>query len=209
MVEALILDLDGVIIWRPGYQTKATADYRKEGPNIYIPPSHVLDLDQQIVSKSLNLKDAGAFVWHHMRWVYPDVAKTLKQIEGVPIFGNTGRFDHRTWRYMTELFLRMGGIPVGTFQEIHYRPKGIGTLDSKIAFVGHKLKTYNQVRVIDDNPADLLPILNQFGNRVEGVLMEDYSTDFLLSEVNMEDYPTMRKVKRFRQAVQDLIPEAA
>ena len=208
-VEALILDLDGVVLWRPGYQTKATSDYKKEGVGIYTPPPRILDLNQEIIRGKLSFKDHASFVWHHMRFVYPDVAKAIQQVEGVDIFGNTGRFDHGVWRWMTETYLRMGGIPEGTFQEIHYRPKGIGTIDSKIAYVGDRLKRYNRVRVVDDNPADLLPILNQFGDRVEGVLMEDWSTDFLLADIKGEEYPNLRVAKRFREGVQDLIPRAA
>lgn len=208
-VQALILDLDGVVIWRPPYQKDATANYRKEGLNIYTPPQDISNLKRQICNQKLSLKDWGFFLFHTMRFVYPDVADTLPQIKWVEKFGSTGRFDNPSWVWLTELQLKLGRIPPSTFCEIHYRPKGISTRDSKLGYAGEILKMYQKIRVVDDNPADLLPILRKFGDRVDGVLIEDRSTNYLLAEIDRRDYPTLRVVPRFRDSVQDLLRQAA
>lgn len=203
-IEALILDLDGVVISRPPYQVKATADYKKVGLKIYEPPQNLPRLDELTRGKHLNPSDAASFTGHLLRWVYPDVAKTLPQVNEVPIFGNTGRFDHPAWIGMTKLWLRLGGLPSDVFEDIHFKPKGMRSTDSKIIYEAELLKRYKRIRLLDDNPADLLPALRTFGDRAEGVLVADRSTDFLMANVDLADYPTLRIVSRFRDGIQDL-----
>lgn len=207
-IEALILDLDGVVISRPPYQLRATIDYKREGLMIYDPPTSIMSLKEGITREKLSLGNWAAFPGHMGRWVYPDVAKALPQIRReVDILGNTGRYDDPRWVWMTRLWLRLGGIPHDLFKDIHFRPKGMKTRDSKISYEAHLLEKYKRIRIVDDNPADLLPALRLFGDRVEGVLIEDRSTEFLMAEVDMRDYPNLMVVSRFRDGVQDLLPK--
>ncbi|MBU1000082.1 hypothetical protein KKE78_01630 [Patescibacteria group bacterium] len=206
-VEALVLDLDGVVILRPPYQAKATADYKRQGLELYAAPTNLVQITREIRQSGLGLGELGAFVFNTMRWVYPDVSRSLSQIKGIDIYGNTGRSNKEAWVAMTKWQLRMGGVE-DRFQDVFFKPKDVETRDSKLGNVAFLLERYSRVRCVDDNPADLLPILNKFPEQVEGVLMEDRSTKQLLARVDRKHYPNLTVVSRFRDGVQDLILQA-
>ncbi len=206
-VEALVLDLDGVVILRPPYQAKATGDYKKQSLDLYTPPTNMVQVTREIRRERLGVSEIGAFVFNTMRWVYPDVSRTLPQVKNVDIYGNTGRSNKTLWVAMTRWQLRMGGVEA-EFEDIFFKPKGVKTRDSKLGNVAFLLERYGRVRCVDDNPADLLPILNKFPDEVDRVLVQDRSTKQLLADVNLRDYPNLRVVSRFRDGVQDLIPHA-
>lgn len=205
-VEALVLDLDGVVIFRLPWQAKAERDYGKKGCGLYVPPTDIPQIAREIRHEGLGVVEVGSFVFNTMRCVFPDVSRVLPQIEDMDVYGNTGRSNKASWVAMTRWQLRMGGVE-GCFQDIFFKPKGTTTAGSKLGNVAYLLEKYRVVRCVDDNPADLLPILNKFPDRVEGVLVRDRSTDLLLAGIDIKSYPNFRVVSKFRDAVGDLLPQ--
>lgn len=204
---ALALDLDGVLIWRPiPFQLSATIRRLRHGTAIFDPPQKLPEKTGfGIYHISPTPMERLSLLWHQPRFVYPGVAENMLNIKNVDIYGNTGRLGRSHWNRLTRAQLERAFI-MGRFKDIFFRPEGISTKESKLLAVDFLLELgYARVRCIDDNPADLLPICKRFPSLVDGVLISDWSTKFLLRGVDLKEIPNFYVVRTFHEAVSDLL----
>lgn len=197
---ALILDIDGVVLRRFPFQFKAVLWLILNGPRIYLPPREVPTPSYEEYTKRLSIPERIFFLAHLNRTLMPGVLKTIPEAaECWDIYGNTGRPRRREFLDLTKNSLEAGGV-LGNFEEIFYKPPGVRTRDSKMSFVGYLSEIYEQIKYLDDNPADALPIARAFPN-IDVRLMQDWSTGFLLNGVDRCDFPNVTLESNFRDAV--------
>lgn len=199
--EALSLDLDGPVIWRIiPIQSEAIRKYRKYGPAIYSAPASIPPTPKYNGNRPLRPDEIPNLFAHSIRFVYPDAGKALLELEGVEVFGNTGRPDQKAWIEITKGTLQRGRV-LGRFANVFHKPSGLHTMESKLANVALLRQHCGRVAHIDDNPADALPIAAMFPD-VAVRLVRDLSTDFLLSGILLErDFPNVKVVSSLREAL--------
>lgn len=204
---ALSLDLDGVVCWRPPFQTKAVRDYFKSGPDIYIPPPFIPVIPRELRRKIRNepitrKKELIDLFLARTHFVFHGVKKTLLNLDDVDIYGNTGRPNKKAWVDLTLEKLKRAEI-LDKFTDILFRPNGYTTMLSKIAGVSELRELYRQVIHVDDNPEDALPIAARFPD-VQVVIVQDLTTGLLFSRVEMEKFPNVRRVAVFKDVLKSL-----
>lgn len=202
--EALSLDLDGPVIWKIiPIQSTAIREYGKYGPAIYSAPASIPPTPKYNDNRLLKPGEIFILFAHSIRFVYPDARRSLQELQEVEVFGNTGRPDQKAWRWITKGTLQRGKV-LGRFANVFHKPSGLHTMESKLANVALLRQHYGRVTHVDDNPADALPIAAKFKD-VEVRLVRDFSTDFLLSKIYLEnDYPNVKVVSTLREALESL-----
>lgn len=199
--EALSLDLDGPVIWRIiPIQSKAIREYGKHGPAIYSAPAALPPTPKYNGDRPLRPGEIPNIFAHSIRFVYPDASRALQELPEIEVYGNTGRPDQKTWRVITKDTLQRGKI-LRRFASVFHKPSGLHTMESKLANVALLRQHYSRVAHVDDNPADALPIAAMFPD-VAVRIVEDWSTDYLLSGVYLEkDFPNVKVVSSLREAL--------
>lgn len=200
--RAVSFDLDGVVIYRPPVQLKATRDKFISRTRIDLPPSSIPVLDRTPHNGHL---EHVSYFFHALRFVYPEARRillNLQDLQDIDIYGNTGRPNQPEWIDMTKGSLRRGQT-LDYFTDIFFKPQRVSTTVSKIEAVGRLRTLYSRVFHLDDNPANALPMAATFPD-VQVVLVKDWSTRLLMQGVNKDDFPNLHIVNNLTEARQYL-----
>lgn len=197
--KAVSLDLDGPLIKRLPIQAEAAFKRALYGINIYNPPPEIPEVNRLISDQPLSLLERISLIVQSHRCLVPEAVDFLREVDGqFDVYGNTGRPNKRLWVKITERTLDKDGI-LCLLKKIFFTPRGTSSLLSKGAAI-RELKRGYEVTHVDDNPATVLSLARVFPD-VNFILVEDLTTEILLSGVNLErDYPNVERVRTLREA---------
>ena len=195
--EAILYDLDGVIIGRPPVQFSALWKYMFMGNRIYIPPELPSTLNRtEDPARISTFFEATSFYFQSLRSVKSGISEHLGK-QTADKFGNTGRPNKTPWVKMTRHTLSKGGVWT-QFDDIFFKPVGAKTIESKGVAIAQTCEAYEVVTHIDDNPADVLGLAKFFPN-VQFIIVSDRSTGILMSRVELREYPNVKRVALLSQ----------
>jgi hypothetical protein len=199
--QATSLDLDGVIFSRPPIQITAVFGYMLHGNGIYEPVRNLSDMERSVVDEPItSFFEKRSYKTHASRKLAPDAHQFIEQEANErDIYGNTGRRNKKNWVDMTKQTLDDEKV-LRFFKDFFFKPKGVRTVESKGAAISQLLKRYKNVKHVDDNPADVLPLAKIFP-MVQFFIVQDLTTGLLFSRIEIKEYPNVKRVPRLLSAV--------
>jgi hypothetical protein len=206
--RALLLDKDGPTIWRIPFQMAALPiharyiHYSESLINPQMPKQEPQPMDMSGIS---SVGEGINLAFHYMRKVRPGVKEALEKTEGTDIYGNTGRENKLHWVALTVGSLKDAGIK-DKFKGIFFKDKCLHSWEGKAIGIKKVIEMgYKTVRHVDDNPGDIL-ILSQLFPDVEFVILCDWSTNYLLHDLEPKNYPNVCLADNFDDAVNKPFP---
>lgn len=191
------LDIDGLLVSRQiPIQFGAIRKYRLEGMRIFDEKLSFPVLDRKVDRALItSRKEAISYYFHSKRHVKSGAVEFVRRRKTDKV-GNTGRESKEQWVDMTWRKLREGGI--NELKEIYFTPKGINTVISKGAGIVELQQRYAHVTHFDDDPLTVLLLAKHFPD-VDFVLVNDLSTNYLLSNVDMNQYKNVTRVTSLKE----------
>ncbi len=195
--KAFSLDGDGVLFFRPPVQAaifKAHVDL----PGV---SSGIPSIQREVLGIPIALREYPSYFIHRLKFVYPEVRRSLLLLEDSDSYLNTGRLNTKPWFDLTMLSMKRARI-LDYFKGFYFRPRGLPTSLSKLAVVAELKMQYEEVTHFDDNPLDGIPIARHFPD-VRVVIIKDWSTGLLLRRLGIEldQFPNVSIARNLREAI--------
>lgn len=201
--RVIVLDLDGVVNWRIPAQKAGVPIIGRHDPTRYFTPIDIRPTEWIDLEGHVTIKGYYDGVRHLAAPVFPDVIKVIKSLEETTLYGSTGRHYEKLMVYATYISLNIAGISK-SFDNIYFRKQDYTTTEAKVAALADIKRWWDdeQIEVVDDNPADLLPMARTFPNIRRFHLIQDWTTKRLLRGVDLvKDFPNVKISRTLREAL--------
>ena len=140
---------------------------------------------------------------HAKRAVKPEVAYLINQTD-VPIFGNTGRYNHISMVTVTLRELEKAGIR-DKFVDVLFKPHGVESDEGKYWGIREmKDKGYTNIVHYDDN-ARTVRRLAQALHDVRFVIVQDLTSGILFSLKEMKKFPNVARIAISKNAQVEVV----